>query len=133
MVFQRAFFDVEDASADGPITQVVEDLLEFLSEWAQSGDDQRLLSHCHMGASRSTAAAYLATALRHGPGAEPEVFNAFLSFTNKPWPNLKIVALADDILARKGALVAPLLAYREAYPNRIGAYHRLNLRRGLYL
>lgn len=130
-VFQRAFFDVEDSSAEGPITRVVEDLLAFLSDWSQ-GDDQRLLSHCHMGASRSTAAAYLAAAPRHGAGAEAEAFDAFLGLTNKPWPNLKIVVLADDVLTRKGALVAPLEAYRRSYPKRIDAYHRLNRKRGLY-
>lgn len=131
-VFQRAFFDVEDSSAEGPITQVVEDLVAFLSDWSQDGDDQRLLSHCHMGASRSTAAAYLAAALRHGPGAEAEAFDAFLGIANKPWPNLKIVTLADEILTRNGALVAPLEVYRRTYPKRIDAYHRLNQKRGLY-
>jgi len=131
-VFQRAFFDVEDSSAEGPIARVVEDLLAFLSEWSQGQDNQRLLSHCHMGASRSTAAAYLAAAMRHGPGAEAEAFQAFLGLTNKPWPNIKIVALADDILSRKGALIAPLEAYRRTYPKRIDAYHRLNQKRGLY-
>lgn len=131
-VFQRAFFDVEDTSAEGPIAGVVEELVAFLSEWSQAGGEQRLLSHCHMGASRSTAAAYLAFALRHGPGAEAEAFAAFLGVANKPWPNLKIVTLADDILMRKGALVAPLEAYRETHPKRIDAYHRLNQKRGIF-
>lgn len=131
-VFQRAFFDVEDTTADGPVAKVVEDLLAFLIDWSGRNGERRLLSHCHMGASRSTAAAYLAVALLHEPSAEEQAFQAFLQIANKPWPNLKIVALADDILGRQGALVEPLKAYRRAYPKRIAAYHRLNARRGIY-
>ncbi|HEX5377223.1 MAG TPA: hypothetical protein VFW47_01540, partial [Phenylobacterium sp.] len=130
--FQRAFFDVEDGSAEGPVHRVVEDLVEFLTDWSRDALHARLISHCHMGASRSTAAAYLALGLHHGPGAETEAFDAFLRVANKPWPNHRMIALADQVLGRGGALVAPLDAYRRANPRRIMAYRRLNLKRGIF-
>ena len=130
-VFQRAFYDVEDASDEGPEHAVVRDLVAFLEETA--APSARLLSHCHMGASRSTAAAFIALNLRYGPGREGEALDELLRITNKPWPNSRLVALADAHLARGGAMTAALDRYRDAHPRRIGAYRRLNGRRGLYL
>ncbi len=130
--FQRSFFDVEDETASGPVRKVVGELLDFLHAWSAKAADARLLTHCHMGASRSTAAAYLAFAVHAGLGAEGRAFERFLAATNKPWPNRRMVALADDILGRDGALVAPLDGYRDAFPTRIEAYRRLNAKRGVF-
>lgn len=130
--FQRAFYDVEDAQTDGPVAQVVSELVAFLTDWSRNAAGSRLITHCHMGASRSTAAAYLALAIHHGPGAEVQAFEAFLQVANKPWPNLRMVTLADQILDRGGAVVAPLHDYRQTYPGRIDAYRRLNLKRGIF-
>jgi predicted protein tyrosine phosphatase len=129
-VFQRSFFDVEDETDEGPEHAVVRELVAFLAETASPG--ARLLSHCHMGASRSTAAAFIALNLRHGPGDEADALMELLRITNKPWPNRRLVALADDEMARGGAMTAALDGYRDAYPRRIDAYRRLNGRRGLY-
>ena len=131
-IFQRRFDDVEDDRSAGPVHQVIADLIAFLRDWVPSAQDARLLCHCHMGASRSTAAAYIATALHAGPGAEADAFARFLTFTEKPWPNLRMVSLADGMLGRGGALIAPLEDYRRTYPRRIDAYRRLNARRGIY-
>jgi predicted protein tyrosine phosphatase len=128
-VFQRSFFDVEDETADGPAHAVVRDLVTFLEAAAP---DARLLSHCHMGASRSTAAAFIALNLRHGADAEGVAMDELLRITNKPWPNRRLVVLADELMGRRGAMVAALDRYRDAYPRRIDAYRRLNGRRGLY-
>jgi predicted protein tyrosine phosphatase len=129
-VFQRSFFDVEDETQEGPQHIVVRELVGFLAETA--APDTRLLSHCHMGASRSTAAALIALNLRHGPGREADALDQLLQITNKPWPNRRLVALADEEMARGGRMTAALDLYREAYPRRIDAYRRLNGRRGLY-
>jgi predicted protein tyrosine phosphatase len=85
----------------------------------------RLLIHCQGGVCRSTAAAYLALALRHGPGQEAAAFGELLLATRKPWPNRRMTELADRILARDGRLLAPLDAYRARYPRRLEAYIRL--------
>lgn len=95
---------------------------------ARSGPS-RLFIHCHAGASRSTATAYLALVRQHGPSAAEAAFAELLAITNKPWPNRRIVALADAILAARGRLLAPLDAYRSAHPRRLQAYIRLHYRR----
>jgi predicted protein tyrosine phosphatase len=85
-----------------------------------------------MGVSRSTATAYTALAIAAGPGHEAAAFDRLLAVTNKPWPNGRVIALADAALARGGAMTAALEAYRAANQRRLHAYRRLNRRRGFY-
>jgi predicted protein tyrosine phosphatase len=88
--------------------------------------DVRLLIHCHLGASRSPAVAYLALSRLLGYGHEQKAFDTLLTFTNKPWPNHGIIATADRLLNHHGALLAPLDTYRQNWPTRHQAYRRLN-------
>lgn len=104
----------------------------FLTDWAARAATLRLLVHCHMGISRSTAVAYLALAIAGGSDSEADAFAELLRITTKPWPNRLVIALADAELGRGGALIAPLDAYRAAHPRRYRAYGRLNRQRGLY-
>ncbi len=64
--------------------------------------------------------------------SEGAAMDELLRITNKPWPNRRLVVLADELMARRGAMVAALDHYRDAHPTRIDAYRRLNDRRGLY-
>ncbi len=131
-VLQRPFFDVErpaDLSAD---VDAIAAVIVFLRDWVARADTARLLVHCHMGISRSTAVAYLALALAAGTGGEAAAFAELLRITTKPWPNRLVIALADAELGRGGGLIAPLDAYRAAHPRRYKAYGRLNKQRGLY-
>jgi predicted protein tyrosine phosphatase len=67
-----------------------------------------LLIHCHMGVSRSTAAA-AALLLQAHPGAdEDEIFSRISAARPQAWPNSRMIALADDLLGRHGGLVAAL-------------------------
>jgi predicted protein tyrosine phosphatase len=66
-----------------------------------------------------------------GAGREQEAFAALLARTVKPWPNRRMVGLADAGLARSGTLLQPLDAYRCRFPRRYDAYMRLNRRRVL--
>lgn len=124
------FLDRERA-ADGPAPAHVEAALAAIDRAlaAARGHAARLFIHCHAGASRSTATAYLALLRQHGPAAAEAAFAELLRLTNKPWPNRRIVELADAVLAARGRLLAPLDAYRETYPNRLRAYKRLHRRR----
>ena len=63
-----------------------------------------LLIHCWAGISRSSAAAYI-LACDHHPGREGEL--ATMLRTRAPFvtPNRRMVALADDLLRRNGAMV----------------------------
>ncbi|MGE0283101.1 MAG: protein tyrosine phosphatase [Rhizobiaceae bacterium] len=130
---QRKFPDLDTPGAALLSSQMFGEIVEFVSGWAaarQRGEDARLLVHCHMGASRSTATALISLAVLRGHGNEGRAFDDLMRITNKPWPNYNLVALADDLLDRKGLLIAELLRYRERYPRRLDAYMRLNLRRG---
>jgi len=131
---QQLFHDREDDAPDTFTPDRAAAVIGFIDDCIaahRAGDSMRLLIHCHMGASRSTATAYCALAQWHGAGEEVAAFGALLAITNKPWPNLKLVRLYDAALGRDGALVAPLEAYRRKHPRRIAAYSRLNARRGL--
>lgn len=130
-VFQCNFYDHDKPGAETADAATMAALVAFLRDWAAT-PETRLLVHCHMGVSRSTASAYTALAVVAGPGREREAFDRLLTFTSKPWPNKLVVELADVALGCNGALVAPLLDYRRANRRLIGAYARLNRRRGLY-
>jgi 8-oxo-dGTP diphosphatase len=133
-VLQLQFFDGDNPTELPPDETTVAQIIGFLSEWVEGlhrNDNPRLLVHCHMGASRSTAVALIALAMVYGPGLEREAFAHGLSILNKPWPNLNLISLADRRLALEGALLGQLLTYRAQYPRRHEAYGRLNrLRRG---
>ena len=134
-VLQQPFFDVErpaDLAAD---SATIAQVTTFLAAWTKriaAGETTRLLVHCHMGISRSTAVAYTSLAMVAGPGHEHAAFDQLLNVTIKPWPNRLVVALADADLGRGGALLDPLDSYRAAHPRRYRAYGRLNRQRGLY-
>src|ERR1700744_3613226 len=72
------FLDGEAPGANGPQLCHLETLIAFLSS---NGGDTRLLTHCHMGIGRSTAAAYIAFVLDMGPGQEASAFAALLEIT----------------------------------------------------
>ncbi|MBN9243774.1 MAG: protein tyrosine phosphatase [Mesorhizobium sp.] len=131
---QRRFNDGDAPTAFPLTTDLMREIVGFLEDWSErlkAGGDARLLVHCHMGASRSTAVALVALAVAHGESREAVAFADLLRITNKPWPNIHVVRLGDAILRRGGALIAELERYREANPNRLAAYRRLNNRRGL--
>ncbi len=125
------FFDQENPDQRPAFIGLCETVVDRLQAICAGADPARLLVHCHAGASRSTAAGYVALSLLAGQGREADAFARLLAMTVKPWPNRLLVEVADHRLGRGGALLAPLDAYRARYPRRIDAYHRLNPRRGL--
>jgi predicted protein tyrosine phosphatase len=126
------FHDRESALEGGPQLPHVQQIWDFVgtAHGAARQRPVRLFVHCHAGASRSTATAYLALVHRHGVAAADVAFEELLKVTNKPWPNRRLVALADEMLEAGGKLLLPLDAYREANPNRLRAYLRLHMLRG---
>lgn len=90
-----------------PIADHVSDLLAFGQRWDRKAP---LLIHCFAGISRSTAGAYI-TALALNPELD-EVWLAQTLRRNSPsaTPNSRLVALADDILIRKGRMVDAIKA-----------------------
>ncbi len=97
--------DVIDAHAElrAPERSDVERLLDHADTLRRDHPDH-LLVHCHMGRSRSTAAA--AVMLYHlQAGAPDAIFQHIAAVRDPIWPNSRILALADEMLGTGGALV----------------------------
>jgi predicted protein tyrosine phosphatase len=126
------FFYDEDDSPDGSeFGSHLESVLGYLHAGPLRDASNRLVVHCHAGASRSPALFYILQCQELGPGREHEAFGILLKATVKPWPNRQLVAVADEMLGRDGKMLGPLDAYRLQYPKRIEAYRRLNAKRGI--
>lgn len=124
------FQDIDVGQPDGPTAAHVGEIIAFADQVrsAHAAAPARLLVHCHAGISRSTASAYIALARDLGLERAADAFRQLLRVTTNPWPNRRLVALADDALGAKGRLLAPLDAYRDANIERLEsmmAYHRL--------
>jgi predicted protein tyrosine phosphatase len=120
--------DKTEAHADAISKPILLELVSFLDAaiLISQKQDVRLLVHCHLGASRSPAVAYIALTRFFGYGQEHKAFDTLLTLTNKPWPNHGIISTADRILRYDGALLAPLDSYRQKWPTRHQAFRRLN-------
>lgn len=71
----------------------------------------RLLVSCDYGASRSPALAYVLQADHFGPGREAEALREIIAIRPEAVPNQLVVKLGDQLLARQGTLLDPLLSY----------------------
>jgi predicted protein tyrosine phosphatase len=124
------FQDIDAGEPDGPSAEHVAKIIAFADQVrsAHAQAPARLLVHCHAGISRSTASAYIALARDFGLERAADAFRQLLRTTVNPWPNRRLVSLADDALGARGRLLAPLDAYRETNIERLEsmmAYHRL--------
>ncbi len=80
-------------------------LLEFGRELSDA-DACHLLVHCHAGVSRSTAATALILAQAHPARPARDVLDAVSQIRPRAWPNLRILEYGDDLLGRRGEIVA---------------------------
>lgn len=99
--FHDTIGDREDMAH--PTEAVIQAILEFGTTSRDLAVDH-LLVHCHMGISRSTACAAILMA-QSNPGREREVFAHIRAIRPVSWPNSRMIALADGLLDRAGALV----------------------------
>jgi len=86
---------------DAPAAAHIEAILKFGAAAARA--HHRILIHCHMGISRSTAAAIMLLASHHGD-AEAAVAHVAV-IRPVAWPNLRMIELADAARAFDGRLV----------------------------
>ncbi len=78
-----------------------------------------LLVHCHMGISRSTASMALILAQARPDRPALEALAEVRRIRAQIWPNLRIIELGDELLGRKGELVAAAVArYRHVVERR---------------
>lgn len=86
---------------DAPAASHIEAILDFGARAAQA--HHRILIHCHMGISRSTAAAIMLLASHHGD-AEAAMARV-AAIRPVAWPNLRMIELADAARSFDGRLV----------------------------
>jgi predicted protein tyrosine phosphatase len=82
-------------------------LLAFARRWDRRAP---LVVHCYAGVSRSTAAAYIITCALNFRGNEFELARALRLASPTATPNARLVAVADELLARNGRMVAAIQA-----------------------
>ncbi len=88
--------------ATAPARSHIETLISFLRS---SPPRSSILIHCMAGVSRSPAAALIAMAL-DAPGRERHVAKLLRSAASFADPNRLMIELADEILERRGSLIA---------------------------
>lgn len=80
----------------------MEQLLAFIGAW---GRECPLVLHCWAGISRSTAAAYIAACTLAPERDEASIALSLRAAAPSATPNARFVALADDLLGRRGRMV----------------------------
>jgi predicted protein tyrosine phosphatase len=98
-----------EAGCTLPSREHVQALLEFD---AAAQPEEPLLVHCAAGVSRSTAAMAVLLAARH-PALTDEIFAAIRTIRPRAWPNSLVVTLGDEMLGRRGTLLAALKRHYE--------------------
>lgn len=86
-----------------PRPEHMERIVDFVSRWDRNAP---LLIHCWAGISRSTAAAFTSMCLLHPDADELELAQELRRISPSATPNRLMLSYADDILGRRGRLVA---------------------------
>lgn len=90
-----------------PGEEHVSRLITFASAW----DRQRpVVVHCWAGISRSTAAAFITMCIAKPDRDEAAIARRLRAASASATPNARIVAIADDLLGRKGRMVDAVAA-----------------------
>jgi len=96
--------DIVEAQLDmvPPGRDHVESLLAFARGWDRA---RPVVVHCYAGISRSTAAAYIIAAALAPARDELELAQALRAASPSATPNPRLIAVADDLLGRRGRMV----------------------------
>jgi predicted protein tyrosine phosphatase len=91
---------------DSPQPHHIEALLAFGRDLRREPEGQaHLLVHCHMGISRSTAAAMLLLAAARPESSATAIMAEIAKVRSKAWPNLRMIEIGDSMLGLNGDLV----------------------------
>ena len=85
-----------------PQIEHVEQLIAFVQRWPR---EQALVIHCYAGVSRSSAAAFVAVCALSPESDERAIAIALRRASPTATPNIRIVAIADHLLSRRGRMV----------------------------
>lgn len=90
-----------------PAEEHVTRLIEFGGTW----DRQRpMVIHCYAGISRSTAAAFITLCATRPERDERAIATKLRAASRFATPNTRLIALADDLLGRRGRMVDAITA-----------------------
>jgi predicted protein tyrosine phosphatase len=121
-----AFHDIVEPMPG--LTPPDRDLMQAVLDFGRHTKPQRaLLIHCWAGISRSSAAAF-AIACDRNPGFERDIAIELRRRAPSATPNRLMVALADDLLARDGRMVAAIEGIGRGAEAREGEPYELPLR-----
>lgn len=84
-----------------PAEAHVRSVIDFATRWDRA---KPMVVHCYAGVSRSTAAALISACALNPERSEIEVASLIRQRSPTATPNLKLVAVADEILGRGGRL-----------------------------
>jgi predicted protein tyrosine phosphatase len=90
-----------------PQPEHVERLIAFVQRWPREAP---MIVHCFAGVSRSSAAAFVAVCALNPTSNERIIAAALRRASPTAAPNLRIVAIADDLLARQGRMIKAVKA-----------------------
>ena len=90
-----------------PDAALVARIFDFASDWDAR---QPMVVHCWAGISRSSATAFVIACERNPRADELEIALRIRKASPSAYPNRRIVALADDILDRRGRMTAAVEA-----------------------
>jgi predicted protein tyrosine phosphatase len=93
---------VPEAGLVAPDAALVERVLEFARDWDERAP---MIVHCWAGISRSTASAFAIACERNPHADELTIALSMRRASPSAFPNRRIVALADDILDRRGRML----------------------------
>ncbi len=86
-----------------PCEDHVAELVQFALDWDRKAP---LLIHCWAGISRSTAAAYISLCALNPKADEFDLARVLREASPTAYPNRRLVALGDGVLARSGRMMA---------------------------
>ena len=97
-----------DAIEPGPdvVLPEMSDVETILAFAREASDMRRLLVHCHMGISRSSAAMLMILAQAFPDVPELDLAARLTEIRPQAWPNSRMIRLADERLGRNGRLTA---------------------------
>jgi len=90
-----------------PGEEHVRRLIEFADRWDRT---QPMVIHCFAGISRSTAAAFVTLCATRPERDERDIARRLRAASAIATPNALLVALADDILDRRGRMIEAIAA-----------------------
>ncbi|HEV2957579.1 MAG TPA: protein tyrosine phosphatase [Xanthobacteraceae bacterium] len=90
-----------------PAEEHTAELLTFVRQWDRAAP---LVMHCYAGVSRSTAGAFVSVCALNPKRAEADIARDIRRLSPTATPNIRIVALADQMLGRDGRMVAAIEA-----------------------